>query len=237
MRMRGPVISSVLLMILSGCVTGPFGYFMHDGNDCGPKPGSAEWWNQQAAAPPGARQKCYKGKSWPVQPRPTGPKQQFTHAFHSAHYWPLPYVCQDRAYVRDIIHTQVRNGWVEETTLYHRHFEGDQSLTVPGELHLLDILEVTPLQHRTVYVQATRNHDLDNARLANVRQMIVELTGGEESVPVELRRGREYSRPASEVKIINDLYSGSVPTPRLGGTAGGGGGGGGAGAGVPATGP
>ena len=44
----------------------------------------------------------------------------------------------------DIINTQEQNGWQQETTIYHRHFTDDQTLNVPGRLHLVDILETTP---------------------------------------------------------------------------------------------
>lgn len=228
------VICAALLLTACGCATGPFSLVSNPGQS-GLEPGSDQWWAEQATLPPGVRQKCHKGKNWPVQPRSTLPRQQFSHTYHSAHYWPLPYVCQDREYVRSIVQTQMNNGWQEETTLYARHFSEDQTLNVPGQLHLVDILEVTPAQYRTVYVQSSYNPDVDNARVANVQQMVAELTGGTEQIPVSVRRGRDYSRPASEVKIINDLYNASVPVPRLG--AAGGGGGGAAGAAPSATSP
>ena len=171
---------------------------------------------------------------WPVRPRPTGERQQFTHTYHSATYWPLPYVCQDREYVRNIVEIQRTNGWQQETTMYNRHFDDTQMLTVPGELHLADILEVTPDQYRTVYIQSTYDAEIDNARVANVEQAINDKSWGMGSVAVVIRKGRDYSRPASEVKTINDLYNASVPTPRLA-TAGGGGGGGAAGGAAAAT--
>jgi len=187
-------------------------------------------------APPGSRQRCRKGKNWPVRPRPVGEKQQFTHSYHSAHYWPLPYVCQDRQYIHDIIGIQETNGWQQETTIYHGHFDEDGMLTKPGELHLLDILEVTPDAFRTVYVQSSANPEIDNLRISNVQQAIAELTGGTEHIDVVPRRGRDYSRPASEIKIINDLYDATIPAPRLA-NGGGGGGGGAAGAGAALGGP
>ena len=124
--------------------------------------------------------------------------------------------------MRNIVGLQTNLGWQQETTLYNRHFEPDHQMSVPGRLHVTDILEVAPISRRTVYIQASHNAEVDNARIASVQQVIAELTGGTEVVPVVLRKGRDYSRPASEVKIINDLYNGSVPSPRLG--AGGGGG-------------
>ena len=106
--------------------------------------------------------------------------------------------------------------------MYDRHFDLDQQLNVPGKLHLLDILEVTPLHRRTIYIQSSYNPDVDNTRLANVQQTVMEITSGSCEVPVVLRGGRDYSRTASEVKIINDLYNSSVPSPRLTGGTGGG---------------
>jgi hypothetical protein len=222
MSMIGRFSSTLLLASsLVGCATGPVS-FQRDDCITGSEPGSCEWWSERALAPPGSRQKCYKGKNWPVRPRPTGERQQFTHSYHSAHYWPLPYVCQDRQYVRDIIGIQESNGWQQQTTIYHRHFDENHMLTKPGELHLIDILEVTPDAHRAVYVQASANPEIDNIRIANIHQAIAELSGGTDSISVTTRRGRDYSRPASEVKIINDLYDSSIPTPRLGGSGGGG---------------
>lgn len=184
-------------------------------------PGSAQWWSQKAQLQPGVRQRCKKGKLWPVRPRPTGDRQQFTHTFHAAHYWPLPYVCYDRQYVRDIIETQTMLGWQEETTLYNRHFDPEnQTLTRPGILHLERILEITPLSRRAVYVQATRDLSIDAERLNSVETAMAELTHGGTIAPVSLRNCREYGRPASEVKDINDLYNASIPAPRLGGSGG-----------------
>jgi hypothetical protein len=119
---------------------------------------------------------------------------------------------------------QTSLGWQEETTLYNRHFDTEtQTLTVPGELHLQQILDITPIKRRTVYIQSTRNPDVDDVRVQMVEQAIADLTGSQEVVPVVVRRTREYSRPADEVKIINDLYDSSTPTPRLSSAASSGG--------------
>ena len=213
-------LAFAMMTLLVGCVTGPSLVERTDPYS-NARPGSAQWWSEKAQITPGVRQTCKKGKIWPADPRPSGEGQQFSHVFHSAHYWPLPYVCADRQYVSGIMEVQKSNGWIEETTLYSRHFSSDdQTLTRPGQLHLLRILEITPLQRRTVYVQSTRDPAIDNARLSNIEGAITELTHGTETVSVSLRRGREYSRPASEVQIINDLYNSGIPSPRLGGATG-----------------
>ncbi|MEZ6129075.1 MAG: hypothetical protein R3C59_10350 [Planctomycetaceae bacterium] len=215
-------IALMFAVTISGCATGPLSCFhAPDPYSC-LEPGSDEWWAERAQAPPGVRQRCHKGKMWPVRPRPTGEPQQFSHTYHSAHYWPLPYLCQDRQYIRDITEVQRANGWQQETTLFHRHFDENHMLSVPGQLHLTDILEITPDQYRTIHIQASYNAEIDSARVANVRNVVAQLTGGMEAVPVVIRQGRDYSRPASEVQTINDLYDSSIPTPRLGGGTGGG---------------
>jgi len=219
--MIGPCSFAIaLLTLVSGCMTGPS---LIESTDpySNAKPGSDQWWAQKAQITPGVRQKYKKGKIWPARPRPMGEPQQFSHTFHAAHYWPLPYVCQDRQYVRDIMEVQKMNGWTEETTLYSRHFSAaDQTLTRSGQLHLERILEITPLRRRAVFVQSTRNPAIDNIRLTNVESAVAEFTSGLETVSVSIRQGREYSRPASEVQITNDLYNSSIPSPRLGGSAG-----------------
>ena len=221
MRTIGFSVCTIALMVsVSGCMTGP-----HIIENPDPwsnlEPGTPEWWASKAAISPGVKQRCKKGKIWPARPRPSGEGQQFSHTFHSAHYWPLPYVCADRQYAREIMEVQVSNGWTEETTLYHRHFdEVSQTLTRPGLLHLQRVLETTPLRYRAVYVQATRDPGLDDARIANIQTAIAELTGGTENIPVSLRSAREYTRPASEVEVTSTLYNNSIPAPRLAGAAG-----------------
>lgn len=229
-RISQIAITFVLGLCFTGCATGPACF--HDG--CGPEPGSPEWWSQQANSPSGVRSTCHKGKVWPARHRPTGERQQFSHTYHSAHYWPLPYVCQDRAYVKEIIGNQQRNGWQQSTTLDNRFFDENHQLNGPGEAKLLNIIEITPAAYRTVYVQETRLPEIDNIRLSNTQQRVMELTQGQEGIGVELRKGRTYSRPASEVKIINDLYKSSIPSPRLSAS---GGGGSSAAAAAPAIGP
>ncbi len=126
--------------------------------------------------------------------------------------------------MNDILEAQKSNGWVEETTLYHRHFSvDDQTLSRPGRLHLQRIFETAPSRRRAIYIQSTRDPNIDNVRLSNVQGAIAEITYGAETIPVSLRVAREHSRPASEVQAINALYNASIPAPRLAGAAGSGG--------------
>lgn len=223
--MRKLTLPLALLAVgaIQGCATGPQ-FFGHTDKTSCYEPGSDEWWAEKALLPPGERARCKKGKVWPASPRSTEPKQQFSHIYHSQHYWPLPYVCQDRAAVRDMIDFQTSLGWQEETTLYDRHFEPDtQQLTRAGELHLQRIVYVIPPEHRAVFVQSTHDDALDAVRMEVVHSATASLSHGNFDVPVSIRDCQELSRAASEVQSINSMYNGSIPSPRISsaGSAGG----------------
>jgi hypothetical protein len=200
---------------IQGCATGPSLFAHTDPSSCY-EPGSDEWWAEKALLPPGERQKCKKGKIWPARPRSTEPKQQFSHVYHSEHYWPLPYVCQDRAAVRDVMEMQVSLGWQEETTVYDRHFDPvSNALTRTGQLHLERIVYVVPPERRAVYVQSTHDSGMDAVRMEIVQAAVASLSNGSCDVPVSLRECQQLSRAASEVQAINTMYNSSIPSPRI----------------------
>ena len=202
---------------LQGCTAGPQ-FFGHrdDPNSCH-EPGSDAWWAEKALLPPGVRQQCKKGKVWPARPRSTEEPQQFSHTYYSEHYWPLPYVCQDRESVKTFMETQTALGWQEETTLYSRHFdEITEKLSRAGELHLEYILHVVPLERRSVYIQSTYDDTLDSVRTESVSAAMARMPQGAGNVIVAIRDCQQFGRPAAEVQMINTMYNSSMPSPRLG---------------------
>ena len=222
MRKLACPLALLIAGAIQGCATGPQ-FFGHTDKTSCHEPGSDEWWAEKALLPPGERQKCKKGKIWPASPRSTEPPQQFSHTYHSEHYWPLPYVCQDRQAVRDMVDFQISRGWEEETTVYDRHFEPTTNLlTRAGELHLERIVYVVPPERRTVFVQSTHDAALDSVRMENVSAAVALMCHGNSDVPVTLRECQELSRAASEVQAINSMYNGSIPSPRLSSAGGGG---------------
>ena len=232
MKTNGLLLVTLILTSSStGCMTGPTIFERHD-QYSNLEPGSDAWWAEKAMLPPGVRQKCKKGKVWPPVPRSTQEPQQFSHTYHSEHYWPLPYVCQDRAAVAIGFEQQTALGWQEQTTLYEQHFDtATHKLNKAGRLHLEYILHVAPEGRRTVYVQSTYRPELDNMRMESVHQEISMFGQEDQVVPVTLRKCQQYGRPAAEVGQINQRYIYSMHAPRLGGGAGGAAGGGGAGGG------
>ncbi|MFO0979626.1 MAG: hypothetical protein U0996_24715 [Planctomycetaceae bacterium] len=223
--MRKMTLPFALLLAgaLQGCSAGPQ-FFGHRDQTSRHEPGSDAWWAEKAALPPGVRQECKKGKVWPARPRSTQEPQQFIHTYHSAHYWPLPYTCQDAQAVWANIDQQTALGWQEETTIYDRHFDPmTQQLTKAGELHLTYILHAVPAERRAVYIQSTYDAALDALRTESVNATMAKMNYNN-SVTVTVRDCQEVGRPAAEVQMINQMYRDTTPTPRLGDAGSGSGG-------------
>jgi hypothetical protein len=201
------------------CEKGPNGQCLDERcTECHPvKRWSPEWYAIEAGEPVGARQKLKYGKMWPPYPRPTGKKQQFTHRYHAAHCWPLPYICQDRAYVNEVMAAQNRKGWEAETTLYEYHFNDETTaLNHAGRSQLTWILENAPAHQRAVHVQNAGNSELNQMRLVAVREAVAEHVVDSNDTPaVTLRTGSPRGRPAVELDGINRAIQSSVPEPQI----------------------
>lgn len=195
-----------------GCKSGDDGWSFGDGS----RRWTDDWYEDRACSPVGARQKCCHGKLWPPYPRPTGEKQEYWHRFHTAHYWPWPYVCYDRAYVNAVTDMQTANGWAAQCTLYGYHFDVDtHELTHAGELQLRWILENAPQSHRVAWVQTGHDKNVTQARLASVRDSASAMVGEQNVPPIMARVSPNYGRPALEVNSIRQNEISSMPQPRI----------------------
>lgn len=169
----------------------------------GPPRGSDEWYAMHADDPVGERQVYKYGKMWPMRPRPTGPRQLAIHKYHAQKYWPLPYVCGDRAAVRGVWQSQVDNGWQMATTMYVYHFDEEtNALNSAGETQLRWILESAPQEQRQLYVQSVNDSVVNQSRVASVQQAVINLAGADAMPSVALRVTHAVGRPAEEVEWI-----------------------------------
>jgi len=190
--------------------------FWNSFDDNGPKRWTAEWYAQQARSPEGTRQLKTHGRMWPPYARPRGRGQQWSHRFHGAHYWPHPYNCQDRAYLRNVSATQVSQGWVQETTLFGYHFhEKDNTLNRAGRLRVKYILQTIPEQRRQIWVQAADDQAISEARLTDVHNYAASLIGDSALPEIALRVTPADGRPTDEINRLRTLETGSMPTPRI----------------------
>jgi hypothetical protein len=215
--MRTTMVAALAAVVFSGCMTGPrwLRYRKVDPNSsC--YPGSDEWWAEKAQLPVGTRQRVHHGKVYPPFPRPTGEKQQWSHKFHAAHYWPLPYVCADRDLVSNIWNEQIANGWTEATTLFDYHFETEtQELTHPGLMQLQWIMAHAPETRRMVFVQSTHDAVPDEIRLSVVRNAVQQCTGIGIPPTVLIRYTSAVGRPAIELQMIRENEIATTPVPRI----------------------
>src|SRR5690606_37667776 len=112
----------------AGCSCGcAEGYPCNCGPGCGCRSGGSgdRWWklgNCDKPGPIGAEQKCRHGQLWPPYPRPQDNAGFWAH-YHAAHYWPHPYNCWDRSWVKQTLAIQNANGWAQCTTLCAQHFD------------------------------------------------------------------------------------------------------------------
>ncbi|MEX0717758.1 MAG: hypothetical protein WD066_14285 [Planctomycetaceae bacterium] len=181
-----------------------------------PKRWSEEWYAQRSGDPVSARQVDHAGKQWPPYARPRGEKSEFSHIYHAAHYWPYPYVCDDRAYVRTVLALQEHNGWTEATTMYEYHFDADtQEVNQPGRLHMRWILQNPRPEYRVIHVQTAENAALTEARLAATRLAAIEQVGEADLPPILPRVTEPLGRPAREIDAIQRQIFETIPEPRI----------------------
>lgn len=183
-------------------------------------PGVKRWSKEdyylRGQLPIGQRQKCYKGKTWPVDPRPTGPTPHTIHRFHAAHYWPYPYDVWSRNRVTTVIAQHETNGWRDATTIYDYHFNAETNeLTDSGQLHLQWVLQNAPSQYRTLFLQTSAAEGVNDMRLVEVKQVAARLMAGQEVPEVIYRNVQSVGRPAAEVDYIRRAELQSQPNPRI----------------------
>ena len=177
---------------------------------------SADWWAEQATRPIGARQLHLFGKLWPPFARPVGEPAHPLHTYHAAHYWPHPYYCQDRSFVRSITERQIANGWITSNTLFHYHFDRDtDELNHSGILHLNRILADSPNSYRFAFVETDVDTATSQNRLASVRLEAERMVGDANVPPIMLRVAAPVGRPAAEIQALSAKEMITVPAPRV----------------------
>lgn len=173
------------------------------------------YYADRATEPVGARQVEKQGKLWPPYPRARGPANLPSHIYHAEHYWPHPYTCQDRDYVRSFSAAQTSNGWVTVTTLYDYHFDDTQQLNESGRLQLRWILENAPPKNRFAFVQAGIDNATSQSRLSAVKNEATHLVGADQAPPVLIRVTSPLGRPAEEVDAIRRRERETIVAPRI----------------------
>ena len=186
------------------------------------------WWSSDEDNPPGVREEIHSGRKWPLEPRPTGPKEPYVQQYHDVHYWPDPYRWHDRNSVRTLLTAQQNNGWITATTLYEQHFDHEtQEINEAGRVYLRWILLHAPPERRMAWVATGNTMQITQRRMESVQAEAVNITGGDTPL-IYPRVCLPVYNSAADVDMIRRSYLGSIPAPRIpyvplnGGSSGGG---------------
>ena len=188
-----------------------FGLVPDAGGAGGPK-------REKPIHPPGGRQVEKHGLLWPPYPRSTAPKASVSTQFHHAHYWPLPYSCRDRAFVKEFMARQVAAGVTEHAALHDFHFHPDtHELTDAGRERLQAAVLTAASAGTTspIVVAAGARPEVGYARLARVQSAVAELGAPQLAPSVSLGHGPAIGRPAEEINRLRLDELQSTPQPRI----------------------
>ncbi|NNJ28061.1 hypothetical protein LzC2_41720 [Planctomycetes bacterium LzC2] len=168
--------------------------------------------------PPGGRQKESAGLLWPPYPRSTAPEASLKTQLHHAHYWPLPYSCRDRAYVRALSAAQVAAGRAEHAALHGFHFDPVTNLlTSAGRDHLQTEALAAASSGTVVPIVVAGGADRETAfaRVAAVRTAVSEMGAPQLAGAVSLGMRPANGRPAEEIDRLRSDELQSTPQPRI----------------------
>ncbi|NLS94943.1 MAG: hypothetical protein GXX96_22535 [Planctomycetaceae bacterium] len=134
--------------------------------------------------------------------------------------WPEPFLGPDRLAVRAPFNVMVQNGWQLQNTVSDHYFdETTGKLTAAGENKVYWILTQAPKQHRTIYVQMSRNPEVTVQRLQTVQAVAQNYALPGTVAQVEATVTEPPGWTAERVGLVNQAFEASAPPPRLSSTS------------------
>ncbi len=176
------------------------------------------WWrkDKEYDPHPGGRSVYHKGHVWPVQPRPTTPPARHIDQYHASIYWPSPYLCHDRASVRNSLDMVAAQGWLNHTTMHDYYFDPQTNeLNSSGRMHLQWIVLEAPPQYKSAFVAAGLDDEVNQTRLLNVQMTAMQLAGNGTQIPVSLRQAIPHGASAQEIDLARRAWLTTMPKPRI----------------------
>jgi len=130
--------------------------------------------------------------------------------------WPEPFVQPDREAVRAPFAVMVAKGWRMQNTLDDHHFEGNGGvLNEAGRLKVKAILDITPPEHKAVFVLRGVNPQQTAARIDSVQEVVVGMMPSGSLPPVLETHTAPAGWSGMTVYTIDAKYRASTPDPRL----------------------
>jgi hypothetical protein len=136
--------------------------------------------------------------------------------YHQNEMWPWPYVCPDRAAVREPFAIMVNNGWRRQNLLGPHHFDAETGqLTTAGELKVHWIMTQAPPDRRSIFVERSLNPQQTAERVAVARQFAAQVSIDSRTPEVSETHLVSEGRPAASVDAVYTRYNESMPPPVL----------------------
>jgi hypothetical protein len=136
--------------------------------------------------------------------------------YHRNVDWPWPYICPDRAAVREPFAIMVNNGWRRQNLLGAHHFTPDGlKLSEAGELKVRWIVTQAPPDRRDIFVERSVDPSVTQQRIAAARSYAGQVTIDGQMPQVTETYLVSEGRPASAVDAVNVKFQESMPPPVL----------------------
>jgi hypothetical protein len=136
--------------------------------------------------------------------------------YHRNVDWPWPYICPDRAAVREPFCIMVDNGWRRQNLLGPHHFNSNtHQLTTAGELKIRWIMTQAPPNRRGIFVERSLAADVTAERIATARDFAAQVAVDGQVPEVMETHLLSEGRPASVVDQTNVRFYESLPPPVL----------------------
>jgi hypothetical protein len=136
--------------------------------------------------------------------------------YHRNKNWPYPYMCPDRAAVREPFEAMIRNGWRRQNLLGPHFFNPHTNqLTLAGELHVRWIMTQAPPQWRQVFVERSIDPSITSDRIAATRDYASRVSLDGEMPEVFETSMMAEGRSAEVLNVISNKYLEAIPAPVL----------------------
>ncbi|MEX2316909.1 MAG: hypothetical protein WD669_07145 [Pirellulales bacterium] len=130
--------------------------------------------------------------------------------------WPWPYVCPDRAAVREPFAIMVDNGWRRQNLLGPHHFDAAKgTLTTAGELKIHWIMTQAPPERRQIFVERSLDSAVTAQRIEAARQFAAQVVNDGRTPQVGDTHLVSEGRPAAAVDATYTRFNESLPPPVL----------------------
>ena len=129
--------------------------------------------------------------------------------------WPEPFCYPDRESYQRPRDIMIANGWERQNQLSDFHFEANGvQLNEAGRIRVAWILREAPVNHRTVFVHATLDPQINLQRMQIVQQYMDEIAFGAPAPIIQSHR-TDDGQYASQIDAVAKRAAAALPQPTL----------------------